>query len=54
MIDLNAVCKSFNGKLVLNNISFDVESGHTVALIGANGAGKSSIIRLISTIYVSA
>ena len=52
MIELNNINKSFNKKPILNDISFKVETGTATALIGANGAGKSTIIRLISTIYV--
>ncbi|HAS44074.1 MAG TPA: antibiotic ABC transporter ATP-binding protein [Microscillaceae bacterium] len=36
---------------VLKNISFDVKKGETVALVGATGAGKSSIINLLSKFY---
>jgi ATP-binding cassette subfamily B multidrug efflux pump len=36
---------------VLKDISFEVKSGETVALVGATGAGKSSIINLISRFY---
>ncbi|REG90533.1 ABC transporter ATP-binding protein [Algoriphagus antarcticus] len=36
---------------VLKDISFEVESGQTVALVGATGAGKSSIINLITRFY---
>ncbi|MFO0478762.1 MAG: ABC transporter ATP-binding protein [Bacteroidota bacterium] len=36
---------------VLKNISFMIESGKTVGIIGATGAGKSSIINLISRFY---
>lgn len=36
---------------VLKNISFDVKKGQTIALVGATGAGKSSIINLISRFY---
>jgi ATP-binding cassette, subfamily B, multidrug efflux pump len=36
---------------VLKNISFEVKSGQTIALVGATGAGKSSIINLISRFY---
>ena len=51
MIELNKVSKFFNGKKIINDVSFEVNTGNVTALIGANGAGKSSIIRLISTIY---
>jgi len=36
---------------VLKGISFKVEQGETIAIVGATGAGKSSIINLISRFY---
>jgi len=36
---------------VLKDISFDVSPGETLALVGATGAGKSSIINLLSRFY---
>lgn len=36
---------------VLKNISFEVKPGETIALVGATGAGKSSIINLINRFY---
>ena len=36
---------------VINNISFDVKSGETIAIVGATGAGKSTIINLLSRFY---
>ncbi len=36
---------------VLKDISFDVKPGETVALVGATGAGKSSVINLLSRFY---
>ncbi len=36
---------------VLKNISFEVQEGQTVAFVGATGAGKSSIINLLSRFY---
>ena len=36
---------------VLKNISFEAKQGQTIALVGATGAGKSSIINLISRFY---
>ncbi|WP_109832878.1 ABC transporter ATP-binding protein [Reichenbachiella versicolor] len=36
---------------VLKNINFEVKSGQTIALVGATGAGKSSVINLLSRFY---
>ncbi len=36
---------------VLKNLNFEVKHGETIALVGATGAGKSSIINLISRFY---
>lgn len=36
---------------ILKNISFDVKAGETLALVGATGAGKSSVINLLSRFY---
>lgn len=40
-----------NEDYILKNINFEVQPGQTVALVGATGAGKSSIINLISRFY---
>lgn len=39
------------GEHVLKNINFSIGAGQTVALVGATGAGKSSIISLLSRFY---
>jgi ATP-binding cassette subfamily B protein len=36
---------------VLQNVSFDVEPGQTVAIVGQTGSGKSTVAKLISRIY---
>nr|WP_313368637.1 ABC transporter ATP-binding protein [Sphingobacterium mizutaii] len=38
-------------KWVLKDVSFHVEQGETLALVGATGAGKSSIINILSRFY---
>ena len=39
------------GEEVLHGISFDIKAGETVAIVGATGAGKSTIINLLSRFY---
>ena len=38
-------------KTVLKDVSFDIEPGMTVALVGPTGAGKSTVVNLISRFY---
>ena len=40
----------FNEFTALNNLSFELEKGKTLGLIGKNGAGKSTTLKLISGI----
>ncbi len=39
------------GKNVLENVSFDVKAGESIALVGPTGAGKSTIVSLLSRFY---
>ncbi len=41
----------FDDEPVLNNVNFEVQAGQTLALVGATGSGKSSIINLILRFY---
>jgi phospholipid/cholesterol/gamma-HCH transport system ATP-binding protein len=38
---------SFDEKIILNGVSFTLKTGHTKIFLGASGAGKSTILRLI-------
>ena len=42
---------SYNEFLALDNVSFKINKGETIGLIGRNGAGKSTILKVISGIY---
>lgn len=46
-ITLQNVSKSFNEKLVLNDVSFQLESGSLNAVVGENGAGKSTLLKIL-------
>jgi ATP-binding cassette, subfamily B, multidrug efflux pump len=51
-IEFRNVCFSYNpGEPVLHEISFKVDSGEKIAVVGATGAGKSTIISLLSRFY---
>ncbi len=39
------------GEPVLRNVSLEIKSGETIAIVGATGAGKSTIINLLSRFY---
>lgn len=43
----------FDDKLILKNVSFAVEKGSMVGLVGANGSGKSSLLRAVIGILES-
>lgn len=47
MLELRQVTKSFGDKLVLQNISMNVDSGEFISLIGPSGSGKSTLFNLI-------
>lgn len=48
MIEVKNICKKFDEKEVLKNISFEVNSGETLAIVGVSGSGKSTILKIIS------
>lgn len=50
-LELKDIHKSFDGKEVLKGINFSVESGRALGLLGRNGAGKTTSIRIIMDIF---
>ena len=47
MIDIKLLTKSFSEKIVLNNVSFDVLEGQSLAIVGQSGTGKSVLLKNI-------
>ena len=50
-IEFKNVCFSFGKQKVFENLSFTVPAGQTVAVLGASGSGKSTILALLSRFY---
>ncbi len=50
-LELKAISKSFDGKEALRKASFNVRWGEVHALLGENGAGKSTIMNVATGIY---
>lgn len=57
MLSISSLYKTFNAntvneKLVLNNLSLELEKGDFVTVIGGNGAGKSTILNMIAGVHL--
>lgn len=48
IVSVENLTKSFGEKLLFENISFGIEAGQKIALISRNGAGKSSLIKILT------
>ena len=48
LVEFKNVDKSFDGIKILKNVSFSIEKGKIIGLLGKNGMGKSTIIKLIN------
>ena len=48
ILEIKNLNKSFDEKQILNNISFSIDNGKIVGLLGKNGSGKTTILKLIN------
>ncbi len=48
MLEVKKICVSYLGVPVIREVSFKVEEGQMVSIVGSNGAGKSTILKTIS------
>ena len=48
IISVRNLSKSYGSKKVLDGVSFDLERGHIIGLLGPNGSGKTSLIKIFT------
>lgn len=53
MIDVSGLKKSYKANHVLKDVSFTVRKGSVFALLGSNGAGKTTVVKILSTLMRS-
>ncbi|RYG43327.1 ABC-F family ATP-binding cassette domain-containing protein, partial [bacterium] len=51
ILSVGNVSKSFGTDVILENVSFRIERGEKVALVGRNGTGKTTLLRIITGSY---
>ena len=51
LIEARGICKSFPGVKALDNVRFELRAGEVHALMGENGAGKSTMMKILSGVY---
>ena len=53
MIELQGITKRYHGNAVVEDLSFSLPTGKIIAFIGSNGAGKSTVLSIISRLIAA-
>lgn len=52
LLKVNSLTKKYGNITALNNLNFELESGHIIGLLGPNGSGKTTLIKIICGLLV--
>src|SRR4030043_2266248 len=52
MISINRINLSFGGRILLNDISFQINPKDRIGLVGNNGAGKTTLLKIIMGLQI--
>lgn len=50
MLKIKSITKIFHGKMILNDVSLNVERGEIAVLLGESGVGKSTLLRILNNL----
>lgn len=53
LIEIKNLIKTFDKTIAVNNFSLNINSGSILGLVGSNGGGKSTLLRLLSGVFVA-
>ena len=48
LITFENICKSYSEKKLIENLSFGINDGEKIGLIGVNGTGKSTLLKIVA------
>ena len=51
ILELEHVCKSFNGKSIISDFSYTFKKGDRIGVAGKNGTGKSTLLNIITGVF---
>lgn len=52
LLECNNLTKNYGGKTAIDTISLSIESGHIIGLLGPNGSGKTTFIKMINGLLI--
>ena len=47
VLKVRGITKSYNGRIILQNVTFNVRNGERIAILGDNGAGKTTLLKIL-------